>query len=425
MGVLGTGNTDSPGKSKNGMNLSAAGNGSTPPPAGGGARPGAPGVPGAPGGPNGPAAGLSITGGAAIVAPVSAFPGGIPQNALIVLPLSAPTPELKAQLEKGPAAITPDQMWKLLGFNGPAVQVQDDQGRPIAIGLEDLIGGLQKHWDEAPDDLNRGRILAQELLKYGRHENAESVLSRIVAKGGQGDDWLALGVAQLTLKKLDKAEGTLRGAQNLMAENPYPSLHLAKLAEAKGNKVEERSMAQRAIGIDANCVDAWAYYYQIVRDAEGEDKAVAAVEELASAPVNQKSVAPYVAIQGFYANDESTRDKAIMWAKKAIERNADDPLAILCLSALYGAAGDLDNVIGVLAPHEGKMARDVRLANNYFEALFQSRQIDKVTKLLNALAGSPNREVKQFAIERSRLVAQYLQQQQAQLQQAAQQQRKS
>lgn len=418
MGVLGTGNTNSPGK--NGLDLSAAGNGSKPPPAGA-ARPGGAGGPTGPGGPNGPAGGLSITGGAAIVAPVAAFPGGIPQNALIVLPLSAPTPELKAQLEKGPAAVTPDQMWKLLGFNGPAVQVQDDQGRPIAIGLEDLIAGLQKHWDEAPDDLNRGRILAQELLKYGRTEAAESVLSRIVAKGGQGDDWLALGVAQLQLKKLDKAEGTLRGAQNLMAENPYPSLHLAKLAEAKGNKDEERSMAQRAISIDANCVDAWAYYYQLVRDAENEEKAIAAVEELANAQVNQKSVAPYVAIQGFYANEEATRDKAIEWAKKAVARNADDPLAILCLSALYGAAGDLDNVIGVLAPHEGKMARDVRLANNYFEALFQSRQIDKVTKLLNALAGSPNREVKQFAIERSRLVAQYLQQQQAQLAQAAQQ----
>ncbi|HMI86377.1 MAG TPA: hypothetical protein VK550_19925 [Polyangiaceae bacterium] len=414
MGVLGTGNTNSPGK--NGLDLGAGGNGSQPPPAGI-PRPG--GVGGA-GGPNGPPGGLSITGGAAIVAPVAAFPGGIPQNALIVLPLSAPTPELKAQLEKGPLAVTPDQMWKLLGFNGPAVQVQDDQGRPIAIGLEDLLAGLQKHWEEAPDDLNRGRILAQELLKYGRTETAESVLSRIVAKGGQGDDWLALGVAQLQLKKLDKAEGTLRGAQNLMAENPYPSLHLAKLADAKGNKDEERSMAQRAISIDANCVDAWAYYYQLIRDAEGEDKAIAAVEELAGAQVNQKSVAPYVAIQGFYANEEATRDKAVQWAKKAVERNADDPLAILCLSALYGAAGDLDNVIGVLAPHEGKMARDVRLANNYFEALFQSRQIDKVTKLLNALAGSPNREVKQFAIERSRLVAQYLQQQQAQLTQSAQ-----
>src|SRR5882672_328640 len=142
MGVLGTTNTNTPDKNRN---LSAVGNGSNPPPAGpSGPGGGAPAGGGA-GRPNGPAAGgLAITGGAAIVAPVNAFPGGIPTNALIVLPLSAPSDELKAQLEKGPLALTPDQMWKLLGFNGPAVQVQDDQGRPIAIGLEDLVAGLQK-----------------------------------------------------------------------------------------------------------------------------------------------------------------------------------------------------------------------------------------------------------------------------------------
>src|SRR5579859_3801912 len=204
MGVIGSTNSNSPDKKSGG--LSAAGNGSNPPPAGkaagggGGGAPGAPagGGPGRPNGPGGPpGVGLQIGGGAAIMAPVAAFQGGIPQNALIVLPLSAPTDELKAQLEKGPVALTPEQMWKLLGFNGPAVQVQDDQGRPIAIGLEDLVSGLQKHWDDAPDDLNRGRILAQELLKYGKLDKAEAVLSRIVAKGGQGDDWLALGVAQL------------------------------------------------------------------------------------------------------------------------------------------------------------------------------------------------------------------------------------
>jgi hypothetical protein len=61
------------------------------------------------------------------------------------------------------------------------------------------------------------------------------------------------------------------------------------------------------------------------------------------------------------------------------------------------------------------MGRDVRLANNYFEALFQARELDKVTRLLNALAASANREVKQFAIERSRFVAPYLQQQQQKL----------
>jgi hypothetical protein len=88
---------------------------------------------------------------------------------------------------------------------------------------------------------------------------------------------------------------------------------------------------------------------------------------------------------------------------------------LISLSALYGQKGDLDSVIELLSKHEAKMVSDVRLANNYFEALFQKRQLDRVTKLLNALAGSSNREVKQFAIERSRAVAQYLQQQQREL----------
>ena len=103
------------------------------------------------------------------------------------------------------------------------------------------------------------------------------------------------------------------------------------------------------------------------------------------------------------------------FAQKAVERNDSDPLALISLSALHGQKGDLNAVITLLSKHEAKMTSDVRLANNYFEALFQTRQLDRVTKLLNALAGSSNREVKQFAIERSRAVAQYLQQQQQKL----------
>lgn len=363
------------------------------------------------------AAGLQIGGGAAIVAPVSAFQNGVPGNALVVIPMTKPADELKELLAKGPVAITVEDMWKLLGFNGPAVQVQDDQGRPIAIGLEDLIAGLEKHWQEQPDDLNRGRIFAQELIKHSRFQKAEQVLSKVVAKGGTGDDWLALGITQLSQDKFDKAEGTLKGAQNLLKNNPYPSLHLAKLFRMKKEPQKEREHIDKAISIDVGCVDAWAVLFQHVKDEQSEEAAVAEVERVAE---GKKSAAPYVAIQGFYANNEETRDKAIGFAKKAVEKNPDDPLALLCLSALYGQKGDLEAVARLLAPHEGKMSRDVRLANNYFEALFQSRQIEKVTKLLNALAGSPNREVKQFAIERSKLVAQYLQQQQQQLAAAAQ-----
>ena len=362
--------------------------------------------------PGAPAANLNLQGGAAIVAPVSAFPNGVPGNALIVIPINKPTDELTGMLEKGPTAVTSEQMWQLLGFNGPAVQVQDDQGRPIAIGLEDLIAGLDKHWLEQPDDLNRGRIYAQELLKHGRLPRAEQVLSKVVAKGGTGDDWLALGIAQLTQEKFDKAEGTLKGAQNLLKENPYPSLHLAKLFQAKKDEAKEKEFVEKALSIDPGCVDAWAYLFQFEKNHGTEEAAIADIEKRAAA---QKTAAPFIALQGFYANEEETRDKAMHFAQKAVEKAPDDPLTLLCLSALHGQKGDLESVIRLLQPHEAKMSRDVRLANNYFEALFQSRQIEKVTKLLNALAGSPNKEVKQFAVERSRLVAQYLQQQQQQL----------
>ncbi len=362
------------------------------------------------------APGISLTGGAAILAPVSAFPSGVPGNALVLLPLGPNGAPLEKQIVNGPVALTMDEVWKLLGFNGPAVQVQDDQGRPIAIGLEDLLAGLEKHWNDSPDDGARGRIFAQELLKHGRHEKAEKVLAKLVAMGGDGEDWLALGIAQLQQKKIDKAEATLKGAQNMMKESPLPSLHLARVMKAKGDKKGERECAERAIQIEQNSVDAWAYLANALKEQEGDEKGLAILEEMANAPVNAKSAAPYVALQGFYSNDESQRDKAIGFAKKAVERAPGDPLALLCLSALYGQAGKLDEVIKVLAPHEALMQRDVRLAHNYFEALFQAKDLGKITALLNKLATSQVKEVKQFAIERSRAISQMLQQQQAALQ---------
>jgi tetratricopeptide (TPR) repeat protein len=374
-----------------------------------------PNIPGG-GGPPPQAANLQLKGGAAIVAPVGAFQGGIPQNALVVLPLAKPTDELMQKLEQGALVVQPEEMWRLLGFNGPAVQVQDAEGRPIAVGLNDLLAGLESHWNEDKEDLNRGRIYAQELIKYGRNEQAAKVLAKVVASGGTGDDWLGLGVAQINLKNWDKAESTLKGAQNLLPDNPYPSLHLAKVYKAMTDSARERQMVERAIHQDPNCVDAWAYLFQLVRETENEEAAIKAVSDLADAEPNKKSAAPFIAIQGIYAANEDTRDKAIDYAAKAVQRNPDDVLALISLSALHGQKGDLRAVIELLSKHEAKMTRDVRLANNYFEALFQSRQIEKVTKLLNALAGSPNQEVKKFAIERSKLVSQFLQQQQAQLQ---------
>ena len=380
-------------------------------------------IPSNPGAPPAGAAAIQLKGGAAIVAPVTSFPNGVPGNALILLPINPNGTPFEKKIVDGPVALTMEQVWKLLGFNGPAVQVQDDQGRPIAIGLEDLLGGLEKHWNEGSEDLNRGRVFAQELMKYGRHEKAEKVLSKIVALGGDGEDWLGLGVSQLAQQKLDKAEATLRGAQNLLKDSPFPSLQLARVMKEKGDRKAERENVERAIQIDNASVDAWAYLANALRETAGEEEMIKQIDELGNAPVNAKCAAPYIALQGFFAadaKDETARNRAIGFAKRAVERAPGDPLALVCLSALYGQAGKIDEVVKLLAPYEALMQRDVRIAHNYFEAILAMRDMPKITALLNKLATSQVREVKQFAVERSRAVSQLLAQQQQQLAAATQ-----
>jgi tetratricopeptide (TPR) repeat protein len=299
------------------------------------------------------------------------------------------------------------------------VQVQDAQGRPMTIGLDDLLEGLRSHYQENKADLNRARMFANELMKYRRFEEAEKVLARVVAGGGTGEDWIGLGVTQLQQKKLGDAEATLKGARNLLPTSPVPSLHLAQVHKQAGDRALERAAIEHAISVDPKSVDAWALFYIQVRDVSGADEALKAVTELADAAPNKGSAAPFVALQGVLASDDETRGQAIEWAKKAVERDSKDPLALVSYTALLGQAGRLDEILTILAPHESAMVSDVRLANNYFEALFHKKDIQRLTQFLNKLGASSDREVKQFAIERSRFVAQFLQQEQAKLAQAA------
>jgi len=354
--------------------------------------------------------------GAAILAPPTAFQNGqLPPGAMIVVPIGADGEALPKPLVDGPVALTNEQMWKLLGFNGPAVQVQDQEGRPVLIGVEDLLKGLEEMYKQDPSDVQRTRVYAQELMKHERFEKAEQIIGKMVARGGDADDWLALGVVQTNLKKFDKAEGTLKGAANLAKESPIPLIHLAKVYELKGDHEKVQTTLTSAIDIAGNFLDAWIGLYTSIKEhGGGEAPAEKALEELANTEKNKKFAAPYIALQGFYVNEESTRDKALAYAKKAVERDSNDPMSLLCLSAIYGQQGRLDEVEKLLRPHESKMLTDVRLANNYFECLWQSRQIEKVTRFLNTLVRAENAQVKAFAQERAQGISKILQQLQQQ-----------
>ena len=374
-------------------------------------------IPSGPG--NGQPANLQLQGGAAILAPPTAFQGGaLPPGAMVLIPIGENGEPLPKAIVDGPVALTQEQMWKLLGFNGPAVQVQDQEGRPVLIGVEDLLNGLEQMYKQDNTDLQRARVYAQELIKHQRFEKAETVLGKLVARGGDADDWLALGVVQMQQKKYDKAEGTLKGAANLAKESPVPLLHLARVFNEKGDAAKEKEQILKAIDLAGNFLDAWVALYQVTKKEKDVAAAEKAIEELAEGEKNKKYAAPYIALQGMYVNDDKERDKAMAYARKAVERDPNDPMALLSLSALFGQIGRLDEVEKLLKPHESKMLTDVRLANNYFECLWQSRQIEKVTRLLNTLVRAENQQVKAFAQERAQAVSKFLQQLQQQAQQA-------
>ena len=364
---------------------------------------------------------VKLSGSVLLFAPVQSWRNAIPSDAYIVRPISNPPEDMAAQLEKGPVLLTDDQMWKMLGINGRPIQVQGQNGEPMVIGHVDMLAALEQSWKENTGDLDRSRVYGNELARFEMFDKAEEVLASIIATGeALGPDWFALGRVQRLLKKYAEAEGTLTGAQNLMADSPIPSLELAKLANDTGNQADELKAVLRAISINRRMVDPWAYYFNFLRERDGEEAAIKAIEKEAGGIADAKNAAPFLGIQDYYASKEETRDKAIKFAEKAVERSRDDALALLVLSALYGAVGNIKAAIALLAPHEAKMVRDARLANNYVGALFQDNQLDKVTKLLNVLAGSPDQNVKQFALDRSRAVAEILQQRQRQIEQAKQ-----
>src|SRR5690606_29431670 len=130
---------------------------------------------------------------------------------------------------------------------------------------------------------------AGELMKYRRFEEAEKVLAKVVAQGGGGEDWMTLGVAQLQQEKFKEAEGTLKGARNLLPENPFPSLHLAKCYKGLADTTQELASIEHAITLQPSSVDAWAVLFVHHRDAKDEAAAIAAVSELAEAEPNKKS----------------------------------------------------------------------------------------------------------------------------------------
>jgi len=97
--------------------------------------------------------------------------------------------------------------------------------------------------------------------------------------------------------------------------------------------------------------------------------------------VNAKSAAPFIALQGFYAAEDATRDKAIAFAKKGVERapQTRSPFSACRRSMAVGQAREVIK----LSRRTSADAEDVRLAHNTSRRSPSSRDMGKITALLN------------------------------------------
>jgi hypothetical protein len=57
-----------------------------------------------------PGAGIQLKGGAAILAPISSFPNGVPGNALVLLPINANGTPLEKKVVEGPVALQMEEV---------------------------------------------------------------------------------------------------------------------------------------------------------------------------------------------------------------------------------------------------------------------------------------------------------------------------
>ena len=320
-----------------------------------------------------PATNLQLTGGAAIVAPVSAFPGGVPgERTGRSAPQQAQGRAHRGASRRARSRSKSSKMWELLGFNGPAVQVQDAEGRPIAIGLEDLLSGLDKHWQDDSSDLNRGRIFAQELMKYGRFEKAEKVMAKVVALGRHRRGLARPRHRAAAAGKVGQGRGARsRVRRTCSPRTPSRRCTWPRCTRARRTWPRSGRWSKTPSPSTRTASTPGPTSTPTSATSENEEAAIKAVGALADAEPNKRSAAPYVALQGVYSAKEETPRQGARLRQESRRAQRERPLALICLSALYGQKGDLDSVIALLSKHEAKMTSDVRLANNYFEALFQ------------------------------------------------------
>ncbi len=264
------------------------------------------------------------------------------------------------------------------------ITVYDQQGQPREIPRAEFAEKvlpklLEAVWGQ-PEQLYQQVVFG---LENGLHEAVLAAAVRLdeLDRGAERGRVL-LSAAQFQCGRHDEAETTLKSSIERNGETAVCVVNLARMRQARGDEDGAQTLLSRALELDANQENALSWSCQLLHQAAGETAVLEFLSDLAQAPGNWRAKA-WLAQQQLRRQEV---EPALALLRTAMGGVAQDPNALMAISAELGKAGRLQEMVELVAPIYDERRQRPETGFNLLRALIQLQRLDEARGLFQRLA---------------------------------------
>ncbi len=246
------------------------------------------------------------------------------------------------------------------------IQVLDEHGNPLLIPRAEFQQAVRGMVQQAGNDPQTLRQLAEGLLRDGFPAEARMAAERLRTLGGPPADGIEsiLAGCFVQMGQLPQAEQVLRSAIKRNPGDLALEMNLAQVRGMQGDHQAVAAAARKVLALDPNESGALTLLYQAAQNEGRLPDALAEMEAMAEA--NPLAWRPLVMLGMLHAQvpELADVDRAIDFFQRAAERQPDEPEVLINWSGELGRANRLDEMVELLEPLKKDRTADPRLLHN-------------------------------------------------------------
>lgn len=208
-------------------------------------------------------------------------------------------------------------------------QLLVDQGR-----FADAVEALRKASVLAPDDLGVREHLAMAYLYNKQHREAGDIFARLVKNEPQStrsELWIALGICQMQVGRLNDARNSFDKATQLNASSAGAWRHLAKVTLELGDARRAEIVLHKAISLEPNNAESHLMlgYIRLRQDRLNE-----ALTQFQKASSLDRKDSLSVCMIGYVLEKTGRQQEALKYYAQALKLQPDDKLAAKLMASV-------------------------------------------------------------------------------------------